>query len=276
GLPMLDDFNDVDLKNDMAVATGDPFTPSTAAVDPRLDWTVARRGIPFHDWGLFAEAPNSQGGPYRGKKWVYWKADEDKGGEVIDGWQYASAINYNMIRFSDILLWDAECEVETGSLQKAEDLVNIVRARAANPADFLKKYINDADPSQGFSNVPAANYDIALYSGVNGFVAKGQAYAREAVRFERKLELAMEGGRFFDLQRYDLAQPGYMADLLNKYMPEEVAKFESYLPSPQTYDILKGAVFVKGKHEIYAIPQVQIDQSSEVSGPTLIQNPGHN
>ena len=107
-------------------------------------------------------------------------------------------------------------------------------------------------------------------------MAKGQAYAREAVRFERKLELAMEGGRFFDLQRYDLAQPGYMADLLNKYMPEEVAKFESYLPSPQTYDILKGAVFVKGKHEIYAIPQVQIDQSSEVSGPTLIQNPGHN
>ncbi len=276
GLPMLDDFNDVDLKNNMAVLSTDPFTPSTETVDPRLDWTIARRGIPFHDWGLYNEAPNSQGGPYRGKKWVYWKADADKGAEVIDGWQYASGINYNMIRFSDVLLWDAECEVEIGSLQKAEDLVNVVRARAANPADFLKKYVNDADPSQGFSNVPAANYDIALYGGANGFITKGQAYAREAVRFERKLELAMEGGRFFDLQRYDLAQPGYMADLLNKYMPEEVAKFESYLPSPQSYDILKGAVFVKGKHEIYAIPQVQIDQSAEVSGPTLIQNPGHN
>ncbi len=276
GLPMLDDFNDVDLKSNMALKSTDPFSPSTAPVDPRLDWTVARRGLPFHDWGIYNEDPNKQGGPYRGKKWVYWKADEATGAEVIGGPQYTSGINYNMIRFSDVLLWDAECEVEIGSLQKAEDLVNIVRARAANPVGFLKKYVDDADPSKGFSNVPAANYDIALYSGNNGFVAKGQAYARKAVRFERKLELALEGGRFFDLQRYDLAQPGYMADLLNKYMPEEVAKFESYLPAPQTYEILKGATFVKGKHEIYAIPQVQIDQSATAEGPTLIQNPGHN
>jgi len=276
GLPMLDNFNDEDVVNDMGKKISDPFTPHTGPLDPRLDWTVARRMIPYHDWGLAAEEANAMGGPYRGKKWIYWKEEiGGKGSEVIDGWQYASGINYNMIRFSDVLLWAAECEVEIGDLQKAEDHVNRVRTRAANPAGFLKKYVNDADPSQGFSNVPAANYVISNYSGATGFAANGKDYARKAVRFERRLELAMEGHRFFDLQRYDLAQPGYMAQVLNKYMPEEVAKFEFYLPDPQTYDILKGATFVQGTHEIYAIPQVQIDQSAEADGPTLVQNPGH-
>ena len=272
GLPMLNNFNDVDLKNNMAVKNSDPFTPSTEPVDPRLDWTIGRRGIPYLDWGLYNLAPNVSGGPYSAMKWIYWNADASTGSEVIGGWQYASSINYNLIRFADVLLWDAECEVEIGSLQKAEDLVNMVRARAANPADFVKKYINDADPSQGFSNTPAANYEIMPYGGASGFVAMGQAYAREAVRFERKLEFATEGVRFFDLQRYDLAQPGYMADLLNKNIQDEYAKFQSY---GQTYQIYAGAKFVKGVDEIYAIPQSEIDASAEASGPTLIQNPGH-
>jgi len=277
GLPLLDTYNDADVTNDMGKKLSDPFTTHTGPLDPRLDWTVSRRKVPFHDWGLANEEANIQGGPYHGKKWVYWKEETgSKGSELIDGWQYASGINYNLIRFSDVLLLAAECEVESGSLQKAEELVNIIRTRAANPAGFLKKYVNDADPSLGFSTDPAANYVISTYSGANGFVAKGKDYARKAVRFERRLELALEGHRFFDLQRYDRIQPGYMADLLNKYMPEEVAKFEFYLPGTLTYDILKGAVFIKGKHEIYAIPQVQIDQSAEASGPTLIQNPGHN
>lgn len=276
GLPLLDTYNDVDLKNNMDVKSTDPFTPATTPVDPRLDWTIARRGIPIHDWGIFNEDPNPQAGPYRGKKWVYWKEEETTGHYVIDGWQEATGINFNMIRFSDVLLWAAECEVEIGSLQVAEDLVNRVRARAANPAGFLKKYIDDSNPDLGFSNDPAANYEVNLYTGAKGFAANGKDYARKAVRFERRLELATEGIRFFDLQRYDLAMPGYMADLLNKYMPEEVAKFEKYLPAGQTYDILKGATFVKGKHEIYAIPQVQIDQAADGDGLTLIQNPGHN
>ncbi|MEO6948771.1 MAG: RagB/SusD family nutrient uptake outer membrane protein [Ginsengibacter sp.] len=275
GLPMLDDFNNVDLKNNMTLAPSESFTPSTEPVDPRLDRTVGRRGIPYLDWGLYNLAPNPQGGPFSGIKWVYSKTDASTGSEVIDGWQYASSINYNMIRFADILLWDAECEVELGSLQRAEDLVNMVRARAANSDDFVKKYVDDSDPSKGFSNTPAANYDISLYGGSNGFVTKGKDYARKAVRFERKLELATEGGRFFDLQRYDLAQPGYMADLLNKNIHDELAKFNSYLVPPATYSIYVGAVFVKGVNEIYAIPQAQIDQSAQTSGPTLIQNPGH-
>jgi hypothetical protein len=276
GLPMLDNFNDVDVTHDMGMLLEEPFTPYAGTLDPRLDWTVGRRRMPFHDWGNVEQLADVQGGPFRGKKWVHWKQDEGgEGTEVIDGWQQASGINFDMIRFADVLLWSAEVEVEIGDLQKAEDLVNRVRQRAANPEGFLKKYVND-DPALGFSTTPAANYVINLYAGPTGFVANGKDYARNAVRFERRLELAMEGHRFFDLQRYDLAQDGYMAQILNEYMQDEVAKYETYLPAGQTYQILKGATFVKDKHEIYAIPQVQIDRSKDETGFTLVQNPGHN
>ena len=279
GLPMPDTFNDNDLASDFGKPFADPYTPTNETIDPRLDWTMARRGIPLFDWGLFNQAYDPVAGPYRGLKWVTWQADLNGGGaQQIGGWQMANGSNYSVIRFAEILLWAAEVEVETGDLQKAEDYVNMIRQRAGNPEGFVHTYSNLASPLQGFTTTPAANYSILPYSSAtgSGFAANGQDYARKAVRFERKLELALEGQRFFDLQRWDLAQPGYMATVLNKYMPEEVAKYEHYLPSPATYDILKGAHFVQGKDEIYAIPQTEIDKSRSDTTVTLIQNPGQN
>ncbi len=275
GYPMFGTFNDVDVTNDMGQ---DPvvtpvFIPYAGTVDPRLDWTIGRRELPFHDYGPHREKYNFMGGPYRGKKWVPWFADnKGKDGEVRGGTRY-SGNNFCLIRFADVLLWAAEVEVEIGDLQKAEGYVNRIRTRAGNTAGFLHTYVDDANPALGFTSTPAANYDIKPYGGADGFVAKGKDYAREAVRFERRLELALEGHRFFDLQRYDLAQPGYMSGLLNTYIPAEVQKWEFYLPG-LTYDILKGAIFTQGKNEIYAIPQSQIDQSNTNAGPTLKQNPG--
>lgn len=276
GLPMFNTWNDVDLPNDMGLADGAPFTPYAGTLDPRLDWTVGRRGVPFHDYGLKQKwAGGEVGGPYRSKKIVHWLADKDgKGSEVIGGWQQANGTNYMMIRFADVLLWAAEAEVEIGSLDAAEDYVNIVRARAANPAGFLKKYNNDADPTAGFSATPAANYDIELYNGE--FAAQGKNYARQATQWERKLEFAMEGHRFFDLQRYSLlpGQEPLMANILNSYITHEQAS--QMIGINDTYKIFDGAQFIQGKNEIYAIPLQQIDQSREADGPTLVQNPQHN
>ena len=252
GLPLFDTYDDFNIKNDMGLTDADPFTPYTGTLDPRLDHTVGRRGIPLLDWGLFRVDwvyDQANRGPYASVKSFFWKKDFGTNTENYGGWANISNVNYNMIRFADILLLAAECEVEVGSLAKAEEYVNRVRARAADPSDWVKTYIDNDNPSLGFTNTPAANYFIGLYKGE--FAANGQTYARKAVRFERRLELPIEGHRFFDLQRWDNGT-GYMANEINRILAHENT-------CPARFDNLKGAVFTQGKNEIYPIPQTEID-----------------
>ena len=179
-----------------------------------------------------------------------------------------------MIRFADVLLWAAEAEVEIGTLSQAETYVNMIRARAANPDGWVKTYIDDSDPLKGYTNIPAANYHIGLYNGQ--FESQGQNFAREAVRFERKIEFALEGHRFFDLQRYDNGS-GYMADVLNAYIDHENASYNKHSVNGQPLDylILKGARFIKGKNELYPIPLNQIELHKKEGVSLLQQNPGY-
>ncbi len=267
GLPLPDTYNDSDITNDMGLAESAPFTPYTGTLDPRLDLTVGRRDIPLLDWGLMRRSwgPNQlERGCYVLKKFFFYKADLDVNTESFGGWTTINNINYCFIRFADILLRAAECEVETGSLAKAEQYVNMVRARAADPVGWVKTYL-DNDPSRGFTDTPAANYFVGLYNGQ--FTANGQAYARKAVRFERRLELACEGHRFFDLQRWDNGT-GYMADELNAVIAHERT-------TPATFPALQNAVFTKGRNEIYPIPQAQIDLSMKDEESVLVQNPNY-
>lgn len=270
GLPLLDTWNDFDITNDQGIPSTDPFTPYDGTLDPRLDFTAGRRGLPYLDWGIMPGAiwivSQSAMGPYIPMKNVYYQADKDATYQSYQGWATAVANNYDMIRFADVLLWAAEVEVEIGSLGQAETYVNMIRQRAANPDTWRHTYIDENDPLKGFTTTPAANYKIGLYTGQ--FEQQGKDYARKAVRFERKLELAMEGHRFFDLQRYDNGT-GYMADVLNAYIQHET-HITGY-----NFEYMKGATFTKGKNEIYPIPQAQIDLTMENGNKTLVQNPGY-
>jgi len=261
GLPLLDTFNDVDLKNDQAVKLEDAYEPSTVALDPRIDHTLGRRGILYIDFKIHNVdfiRDQTYAGPYSPKKHIASKAFT-----AINGWGNLSANNYRIIRFGHILLWLAECEVELGNLEKARALVNQVRTRAANPEGFVQKATQGATrddfklvfDSKGVP-VSAANYVIKNYTSAWTDVAT----ARKAVRFETRLEFAMEGHRFFDLQRW-----GVSADVLNKYVAVEGTK--------RTYK--KGTVFTKGKNEYYPIPQEAIDRSSVNGTPTLVQDPAY-
>ncbi|HEY0896869.1 MAG TPA: RagB/SusD family nutrient uptake outer membrane protein [Sphingobacteriaceae bacterium] len=265
GLPLIETYNDVDLKNDMGVLGNEPFTPSTEPVDPRLDWTVGRRGIPYLDWGVHPGESwirgQASGGPYSPKKSIYYKSAQASTSDFYDGWaaNQTTANNINLMRFSDVLLMAAEAEVEAGSLAEAERLVNLVRARAARPGSMVYTYVDPNDPSKGNTTTPAANYRVGLYTGQ---IAGNQAFAREAVRFERRLELAMEGHRFFDLQRWDNGT-GYMANILNAYIAHETS-VPNFGPA---YQILKNAKFTQNQDEVFPIPQAQIDASSSSLKP---------
>jgi tetratricopeptide (TPR) repeat protein len=255
GLPYVTSYNSYGIANDMGLTSDQPFTPDAGNIDPRLDWTVARRGIPVHDWGLHPGnnwiRDQGSAGPYSNKKNLYWQATE---GTYSDqsSWAPGSAINYNIIRFADVLLMAAECEAQLSNFAQAETYVNFVRARAANPANILYQYVDNANPTGGFSTTPAAHYVVAPYPA--GYFTA--ATALPAIYFERKLELACEGHRFFDLARWGIA-----GQTLNAYF-----SFEGKI----TGDLSTGN-FTTGKNEYYPIPQAQID----LSNGQLKQNPGY-
>jgi hypothetical protein len=263
GLPYLSNYNDYAVKNDMGIGGGTEFTPDQGTLDPRIDWTAGRRGVPYLDWGNYPGASwirdQSYGGPYGPKKNIYWQktaaTDADK-----TTWAPGSAINYLVIRFADVLLQAAECEAQAGSLTTAQQYVNRVRARAANKAGWVYKYKDETKPLEGFSEIPAANYKISEYPAGN-FASQGQAYALSAIYYERKIELAMEGHRFFDLVRWGLAEKE-----LNAYF-----NFQGKLTS----DVRRGK-FITGRNEYYPIPQRQIDLSMSSGTKVLTQNPGYN
>lgn len=188
GLPLFDTYNDSDLLSDEGKLSSDAFTPdATTPVDPRLDWTVGRRGIPYLDWGVHPGnnwiRQVANGGPFSPIKNVPYLSDKGGTAASVDWGFTSNATNVKIIRYADVLLWLAECEAEVGSLANAVGYVNQVRTRAANAAGFV----------QG----SPANYQIGNYVS---FASKAEAL--KAIRFERKLEFGMEGHRFFDLVRW--------------------------------------------------------------------------
>jgi starch-binding outer membrane protein, SusD/RagB family len=247
GLPYIDgSYNDAGkaVKSDMGIQSDAAFTPDAGNLDPRLDHSVGRRGIPYLDWqdhpgaAWIRNQPN--GGPYAPKKYVYQVAEI---GSYQDGSSWTpgyTGINFMIIRFADVLLMAAEAEIEAGSLEKAREYVNMVRTRAMNSE--LKRD----------NGTPAANYKIGLYNSA----WTDAATARKAVRLERMLELGQEGHRFYDLVRWDTVQ-------------EELDRYLAYDGSILVA-ALGGAKFTD-KHRFVPIPQDQIDL---VGSDVLIQNPG--
>jgi hypothetical protein len=249
GLPLLDgSFNNTNdigsISSDTSDINGPNFHPFAGNLDPRLDWTVGRKGIPYLDWGtdpgIAWVASPSFGGPYApSMKFINTQATFP-----TDYIQYyyvgSSTVNYSLIRYADVLLWAAECEVEVGSLDQAQTYVNMIRNRAKNSG-----YVQN-------NGANAANYVINPYPA-GAF--SSQDVGRNAVRFERRLELALEGHRFFDLVRWGIAS----------------TYINSYLQTEQNYiQHLQGVTFKPNHSEYFPIPQVEITQN-----PSLKQNAGY-
>ncbi len=248
GLPYLDSHNAQEVKNDQGIESSAAYSPHTGPLDPRLDWTVGRRGIPYLDWGPHPGKSwirdQAYAGPFSPKKNVYYKANE---GVLTEGTsRQLSANNTRIIRFSDVILLAAEAEAELGNFEKAREYVNQIRRRAANPAGFVKNPDGSA----------AANYIIKEYTTT----WTDKAFSLKAVRFERRLELGMEGHRFFDLVRWGIAK-----EVLNTYLAYERTKRSN----------LNGASF-KDHNILFPVPQRQIDATKKSDGTaTLTQNPGY-
>ena len=151
---------------------------------------------------------------------------------IQNGPFYANAKNRIIIRYADVMLWKAEALIELGRQDEALPLINSIRTRAKNSTGLLK-----------FANGNfESNFNIDIYKpGINSTWTK--EFAREALRFERRLEFAMEGTRFFDLVRWGIADT-----YLNAYFNTEKTK-RAYL---------KDGLFQKNRDEYLPIPLTQI------------------
>ncbi len=259
GLPLLDNSyrngDPVSYRNPSTVASAPlALNNNEIPVDPRLDFAIGRFGIPYKDWGTpknswVRDAAN--GGIYLPKKHVYSKAEEEAGlasGGFSAGWAPGSAMNLQYLSLRDCILLYAECLANDGELSQAMNQVNKIRTRAGLEPNIIK-----------INGVPAANYKIATYPTTHAAFTD-KATCIKAVRMERKLELAMEGQRWFDLSRWG---GEYMAGAVKDYIDFEkkyLAKFAtaSYLPAAKT---------------MFPIPDVQIQTmgNDESGKPYLVQ-----
>lgn len=153
-----------------------------------------------------------------------------------------SAKNVDVLRYDDVLLMQAEAYIELGQQAKALPLINQVRVRAAASTGRLKK-LDGTFPS---------NYNLQPYPATNWT----QAYARQALQWERRLEFATEGDRFFDLVRWGIAEK-----TLNDYISVEKVR----------RPFLNTAKFTAGRDEYLPIPQSEILFTNGL----YKQNPGY-
>ncbi len=217
---------------------------ATATVDPRLDHTVGIDGHPYKydPTKPFNNSWVRDAGVYGNFHTMRFQQLASSSSYFKLGPFMGTAKNYDLLRYDDILLMQAEAYIELGQQDKALPMINMVRSRAAASTGKLRK-------SDGTF---ASNYNVKNYPSA-GWT---QDYARKALRFERRLEFATEGPRFFDLVRWGIAE-----STLNAYIAVEKNR-RSFLST---------AKFTAGRDEYLPIPQSEITFTNGL----YKQNPGY-
>ena len=228
GLPMFDDYN-----NEIDYPINGQ--PTSQKWDPRLFHTVGMPTFPYKYEAEYtmttanSRTPNTYG-YYTSLKEVPQRSE----GETYNGSWQAFAMNDYVFRYTDVMLMRAEALIELNRLDEAEKIVNDIRGRAALSVNKHISYAKD-------------QCEIAQYPD-NYFTSK--EVARKCLRWERRLEMAMENGRFFDLRRWGIA-----SKTLNAYFESE--QHDVY--EGQTYgQYYKDAHFTAGKNEFFPIPYNQM------------------
>ena len=225
GLPLIDTYNQRD------------YNKTQDNADPRLFLTVGMPGLPYMFNRNFIMDETSIWSRSNGLYGYYvtLKQNVDPaliGAYLIKGSYWASSMNRIVFRYADVLLERAEAYAQLGDTEKAIALVNQLRSRAAGSTQMIASYPNQ--------------YQVKIYvAPYRGSYSKEEAL--KIVKMERRLELAMESERFFDLVRW-----GDAATVINKYYAEEIDDCSIYT----------GAHFTANKDEYLPIPYKQIAASN--------------
>lgn len=232
GLPNFDTFNNQNANL------------ATQTVDPRLDHTVGIDGHPYkYDPARpFSNSWVRDAGVYGNFHTMRFQQQANSGSYFKLGPFMGTAKNYDILRYDDVLLMQAEAYIQLGEQLKALPLINQIRERAAASTGRLRK----------LDGTFASRYNVKPYSA-EGWT---KDLAFKALQWERRLEFATEGARFFDLVRWGMAEK-----VLNEYIDKEKGR--------RTF--LATAKFTAGRDEYLPIPQAEITFTNGL----YKQNPGY-
>ncbi|MBD0851175.1 RagB/SusD family nutrient uptake outer membrane protein [Maribacter arenosus] len=246
GLPLLDTFNDTDIFTNVD-GNGETPPDTGLTLDPRIDHTVGIPGRPYK----YRNTLNETGDMVYNFSWArdpgvygyFGNMKEQQAPDcscyVKEGPFVGTSKNVDFIRYADVLLFKAEALIQLDRWDEALPLINQIRNRAANSTQ--------RPLDAGATDI----YNLGTYT-----TFPNKEFAWNALMFERRLEFAMEGHRWYDLVRWGIA-----AETLNAYLAEEKTK----------RDFLANAQFTAGRDEYYPIPQREID----FTGGLYVQNPGY-
>ena len=229
GLPMLDNFADAEYT-----------VGSSQTVDPRLFVTVGVPGTPYMYNPSFMIAETNTWSRSGGTFGYFVSLKQNVDPALNDIYlylcdsQWASSMNRVVFRYADVLLMRAEALAQLNQTTEAIALVNQVRERAAGMA--TNSVVSN------YPNKYGVHYAVGKYSG-----SYSKDEAMKIVKMERRLELAMECERFFDLVRW-----GDAATVINKY----------YTTESQKMNFLSGSQFTADKNEYLPIPKEQMAASN--------------
>ena len=228
GLPMFDDY---DKDHNTYPVNGQP---NSQKWDPRLFHTVGMPSWPYKYEAEYTLTTGNSRNPSTYGFYTTLKCVTPRSqGETFNGSWQAFPLNDYVLRYADVMLMRAEALIELNQLSEAREIINDVRQRAKNS---INKHISYA----------ANQCEIALYPDAGW----NQAYARKALRWERRLEMGQEHERYFDLRRWGIA-----SQTLNAFFKSEVK--DNY--EGQTYaQYYNDAFFTAGKNEYWPIPYNQL------------------
>ena len=224
GLPYIDNFN------------AKYYDKDSESADTRLFLTIGIPGLPYMFNPKYMMSTTSTWSRSNGLYGYYvsFKHNVDPdGGYLIKGSWWGSPMNRIVLRYADVMLMRAEAEAQLCvDLADAMKQVNELRSRASQSTGAINNY----DLKYGVTMKVRPYPDVP-----------GQEEVLKRVKMERRLELALESERFFDLVRWGEAKP-----VIQKYYDEEAKKCNIY----------EGATFTADKNEYLPIPHEQIAASN--------------
>ncbi len=221
---------------DAPASTADYEVGSAQTVDPRLFVTVGVPGTPYMFNPNFMISKTNTWSRSGGMYGYFVSLKQNVDPSLTDTYlfvcdnQWASSMNRIVFRYADVLLMRAEALAQLGKTAEAISLVNQVRSRAIG--------MTSSSVVANYPNKYGVHYAIGKYNG---------SYSKEEtmkiVKMERRLELAMESERFFDLVRW-----GEAATVINRFYTTESEKM----------NFLSGSMFTANKNEYLPIPDDQM------------------